>query len=125
MLVAEKTRHINAYIYGEGSDYILEVLKNSIPTIEILPTEEDDECDEEYSVVSQSEWFKKMSEQITPGVRLKIRRENKGMTQKELSEKSGVAIPNISLIESEKRPIGLRTAKKLAEALGCDISEFV
>ena len=125
MLVAEKTHHINTYIYGEGADYILEVLKRAIPTIEVLPTEEDEEDGDKYSVVSESDWFKKVSEQITPGVRLRIRRENKGMTQKELSEKSGVAIPNISMMESDKRSIGLRTARKLAETLGCDISEFI
>ncbi|WP_287283516.1 helix-turn-helix transcriptional regulator [Treponema sp.] len=42
-------------------------------------------------------------------------RENKGWTQKELSERTGIAIPNISLMEAGKRPIGARTAKKLAE----------
>ncbi|MBO6176574.1 MAG: helix-turn-helix transcriptional regulator [Treponema sp.] len=52
-------------------------------------------------------------------------RENKGWTQKELSERTGIAIPNISLMEAGKRPIGARTAKKLAEALGCDAGDFI
>ena len=125
MLVAEKTHHINTYIYGQGADYILEILRSSLPSIEILPAEEGEDGDEEYTVISQSEWFKDMTEKVTPGVRLRIRRENKGMTQRELSEKSGVAIPNISLMESGKRSIGLKSAKKLAEALECDISDFV
>ena len=125
MLVAEKTHHINTYIYGQGADYIVEVLKKAIPTIEVLTEDSTEEEGEEFSVVAESEWFSKMAEEMTPGVRLRIRRENKGMTQAELSEKTGVAIPNISLMESGKRPIGLKTAKKLSQALGCSVNDFV
>ena len=32
---------------------------------------------------------------------------------------------NISLMEAGKRPMGLKTAKKLAGALECDVNEFI
>lgn len=55
---------------------------------------------------------------------LSIRRENKGYTQKQLSDMTGIAVPNISLMESGKRKIGKVNAKKLALALDCDVAVF-
>ena len=125
MLVAEKTHHINSYIYGQGSDYIISVLRKDMPNLEILPDEKKNAEDEEFYEVCESEWFKSMSGTITPGTILRIRRENKGWTQAELSEKCGIAIPNISLMEAGKRGIGVRSAKKLADSLGCNVTDFI
>ncbi|MBQ6782289.1 MAG: helix-turn-helix transcriptional regulator [Treponema sp.] len=126
MLVAEKTRHINAYVYGQGAEFLVETLRKEIPSLEILPEEAvATDNDEAYSEVSESEWFKDMKRDWHPGKTLLIRRENKGWTQAELSARTGIAIPNVSLMEAGKRPIGARTAKKLADALGCDVSDFI
>ena len=125
MLVAEKTHHINSYIYGQGSDYIISVLRKDMPNLEILPDEKNNAEDEEFYEVGESEWFKSMSDTITPSTILRIRRENKGWTQAELSEKCGIAIPNISLMEAGKRGIGVRSAKKLADSLGCNVADFI
>ncbi len=125
MLVAEKTHHINSYIYGQGAELIISVLKEAMPELEILPAEENPEGDEEYAEVSQSEWFRGMADAISPGTILRIRRENKGWTQAELSEKCGIAIPNISLMEAGKRNIGIRSARKLADSLECSVDDFV
>jgi len=121
MLVAEKTRHINTHIYGKGADQLIEVLRKQIPTLEIIP--ENDE--EELSEICESEWFAEMEREVSSGMKLRIRRENKGWTQAELSERSGIAIPNISLMEADKRGIGVRSARKLADALGCRVSDFI
>lgn len=124
MLVAEKKHHIETYIYGRGADFLVEIIKKTLPDLEV--TLEPEECSDDRLISSDSsEWYNSIRKTITPGVRLRIRRENRGMTQTELSEATGIAIPNISLMESDKRGIGLRTAKKLASVLGCSVSEFV
>lgn len=125
MLVAEKTHHINTYIYGQGSDYVIQILREKLPDIQVLQEEESSPDDEEYINSRDSEIMKEIERQIKPGDVLKIRRENKEWSQAELSQRSGIAIPNISLMEAGKRPIGARTAKKLALALGCDVSDFI
>ena len=119
MLVAEKKHHIETHIYGQGADYIINILKNKLPDLVVT----DD--DEELITISSSDWYNEMAEQMTPGTSLRVRRENMGLTQTELSEKTGIAVPNISLMEAGKRVIGLRTARKLANALNCSIDNFL
>ena len=126
MLAVEKARHINVSIFGEGMDQVAEVLRKNIPDILITPARAgEDDDDEQLEDITSSAWYKEMAKRITPGDVLRIRRENADMTQAELSEKSGVAIPNISLMEAGKRPIGPRVAKKLAAALGTDYKELL
>ena len=127
MLVAEKTHHINSFVYGQGADFLISILKKQLPELEVIPQESEEESpdDEEYVEVADSDWYKGISARMTPGDYLVVRRENRGWTQKELSERTGIAVPNISLMEAGKRPIGARTARKLAEALGCDVSNFI
>lgn len=55
-------------------------------------------------------------------VKMKLIRENRGMTQKELSERTGVSIRNIQAYEQgaiKTENIALGTAVKIAKALGC------
>ena len=124
MLVAEKKHHIESHIYGRGADYLVSILKKTLPDLEVI-NENDPESDEELIDSDSSEWYLEMEEEMTPGVKLRLRRENKGLTQTELSDMTGIAIPNISLMEKDKRNIGLKTAKKLASALGCNAADFI
>lgn len=43
------------------------------------------------------------------------------MTQKELSELTGISVSNISKYENDKRPLGASVASKLAAALQIDV----
>ena len=52
------------------------------------------------------------------GMRIKELREAAGMTQIELSEKSGVSQEHISRLENGRHNINTKTADKLAAALG-------
>ena len=56
----------------------------------------------------------------TPGGTIKAYRSREGLTQHNLAKKSGIRQGHISEMEKNKRPIGLKVAKKLAEALNCD-----
>jgi len=46
----------------------------------------------------------------------------KGMTQKDLSELTGISVPNISRIESGKQNLSYQTMYKLVSALGGKIA---
>ena len=124
MLAVEKARHIDVSIFGEGTDVVADILRKSIPGITITPAVSADD-DEQYEEIKDSDWYKRIKELTRPGDVLRIRRENADMTQAQLSEKSGVAIPNISLMEAGKRPIGPRVAKKLASALDIDYKDLL
>ena len=71
------------------------------------------------------DYYKEMKARLTPAKVLKIRRENAGLTQAGLAKKCGIAPTNIALMETGKRNIGIRSAKKLAKALDCDAGDFV
>jgi len=61
----------------------------------------------------------------TPGSLLRGARTLMGMTQKQLSEATGIPIPSISGMENDKRPIGKAAAKKLGEALKFSYKVFL
>ena len=119
MQAVERTHHIDLHLFGQGIQQVIEALKASYPDIEFYDDEEQLIDSEESSV------FQQIESDITPGIKLKIRRENKGFTQHDLSDKTGIAVSNISLMENNRRPIGAKTAKLLAVALNCNPSEFI
>lgn len=49
---------------------------------------------------------------------LKAIRLKKKLTQFELAEKAGISLPLVSMIERGKRPVTVKTAKKLEPVLG-------
>ena len=57
---------------------------------------------------------------------IRIKREEAGLTQRELAEKAGLSLNTIGYIEcKEKRSPKLLTIKKIAKALDIDIAEFI
>lgn len=117
MQVVAKKPRIDIHIEGKGIRNFLNIIKKSIPDIKII--------DDDYIDIDDTDWYKNMKSKMTSADVLKIRRENAGFTQAQLSAKCGIAVPNIALMESGKRNIGAKTAKKLAEALNCDAGDFI
>lgn len=111
---------IDVNISGKGLKDFLKLIKDNIAGIQIVEEEDDDD---EYVNVEDTDWYKSI--ELTPAKVLKIRMENADMTFAELAKKSGIAAPNLALMESGKRNIGARTTKKLAEALNCDAGDFI
>ena len=120
MQAVERKRHIDLVFFGKGVSEIKEVLKRTYPAMEFFDNSEDELIDSEDSPVMD-----RIRSEMTAGIRLKIRRQNKEMSQKTLSEKTGIAVSNISLMENGKRPIGAKTAKTLALALNCNFAELI
>ena len=65
--------------------------------------------------MEKEEWRKKIGEQV------RQRRESLGMTQVELSERSGLNRTNISKIEGGRYNVSVDLLGRIAEALGCGI----
>jgi len=59
------------------------------------------------------------------GVSIRGARGKEGLTQKQLSELTGITQHHISEMENGKRPIGKETARKLARALNIDYRVFL
>lgn len=71
------------------------------------------------------EAFPEITDQTLPGVCLRGARAREGMTQKQLSEKTGIPTRHLSEMENGKRPIGKAMAKRLGEALGVGYKVFL
>ena len=52
--------------------------------------------------------------------RLRVVRESKFLTQRELATRAGMAQATIARLETQKQPARLTTVRKLAEALGVE-----
>ena len=59
------------------------------------------------------------------GLRLKSLRVDRGMSQKDLAEKSGVSLNAIARYELGDMSMGLDKAYELTDAMGCTIDQLV
>jgi len=69
--------------------------------------------------------FPEITDAALPGVCLRGARAREGLTQKQLSEITGVPARHISEMENGKRPIGRAMAKRLGTALGVGYKVFL
>lgn len=75
--------------------------------------------------ISWREAFPDHDVNTEPGVFLTGARNKEGVTQKQLSAKTGVPQRHISEMENNKRPIGKKNAIKFAKALNIDYRVFL
>jgi antitoxin component HigA of HigAB toxin-antitoxin module len=84
------------------------------------------EGDDEYVEATETDWYRNIQAQTTPGDAMRIYRENFGMTQAQLGEKLGnVPRQIVSNMERGRRPISLANAKKLAVIFNVPASRFL
>lgn len=62
---------------------------------------------------------------ITPGQIVRARRESLGLTQKDVSELTGIKTTFLSAVENDKRNLGVDTASKIAAAIGLHPSSIL
>ncbi len=55
---------------------------------------------------------------LTTGEVIRMLRELKGWTQRELAERCGISVTNLSLLERERVDIGKKRAERIAKAFG-------
>jgi transcriptional regulator with XRE-family HTH domain len=67
----------------------------------------------------------KMAPKERMAVRLKALRERRGMTQKQLAEKSGVGRSHLARLETGRQDPTLSTLERLAKALGVKVGRLL
>ena len=74
--------------------------------------------------VESTEWYKNAKADMTPAKALKIIRTNARISQTCLASLLGMRLQNYNALEKGRIPITLKTAKKLATALGTSYTTF-
>ena len=117
-----KTPHIKIDMKGDINPKVLSVLKEVYGKKVKLIKENDDELVD----VFETEWFKNINAQMTPGKNMRIYREIHKMTQEDLGKKlGGISKQNISHMERSIRPISKKTAKLLATLFKVPVDRFI
>ncbi|MCR9064466.1 MAG: helix-turn-helix domain-containing protein [Cytophagales bacterium] len=73
---------------------------------------------DQFDLVSADRKFNETYHRIVLGQRIKKLREDAGLTQEQLAEKSGILRPNLVRIESGKYSTGIDIISQIAKALG-------
>jgi DNA-binding XRE family transcriptional regulator len=121
MQVVAKTRRIDLKMVGDIPERVLSVLKAEYGDLQVTGDD-----DEELLNVEDTEWFRSMKADMTPGKMLKTYRTRKNLTQEELGRQiGGVPRQHISGMEKGTRPIGREMAKRLAEVLRFDYRKIL
>ena len=118
MLVHVEKPPTKIRLMGEGAVLVLEDLRKLYPNLMVLC--DDDNEEEGYVDIEDTEWWKSEGAALTPGESLRIYRRNAKMTLTEVSRRSGIPKGHLSAMEHGKRPMGRIIARKLASAVGCD-----
>jgi DNA-binding XRE family transcriptional regulator len=104
-------------------DYIPEPLllfvRSNYGTVSI-----EDEDDNKAVPFRETDLYEQVRGQMTPRENLFLLRENRGMTQWELADKSGYTDTEIAAMEKGIVPIAQEDAQKLADALGTSVSNL-
>ncbi len=114
--------HINFTVNGIIPEALLDFLNNQYgENLELIEDE-----DEQYVNIEETEWFKDIGDKTSPGEVMKIYRENKGWTQKQLGEKlQGISARNISHYENGHRPISHKIAYQLSLLFNRPVEYFL
>ena len=122
MLAVVKTPHIKIEIKGKISKRLLNVLKEEYGSdVQLVPDEEDEKFD-----IFETDWYKENKEKLTPGKNMRIYRQNRGMTQRDLGDLlGGIARQHISNMEKGIRPISKKVALKLSNIFKTSVEKFI
>jgi len=123
MQAVVKTPRIEITIRGAAiPPKLMDVLKKEYGAELSLIDDDGDELVDAF----ETPWYKGIKAKMTPGTYLRIFRENKGLTQLQLSEAlGGIPRQHISNMEHGRRSISLKMARKLSLLLGVPIEKFL
>ena len=122
MQAVVKTPRIEISIKGDIPPKIITLLKEEYGTKVHIINDEDDE----YVNIIETDWYKKIKSEKTPGENMKIYRKIHKITQEKLGEMlGGIPKQHISNMENGIRPISKITAKKLAKIFDVSVERFI
>jgi DNA-binding XRE family transcriptional regulator len=117
-----KTPHIKIDIKGDIHPKILSVLKELYGKKVKFIKDKDDE----YVNILETDWYKKINSEMTPGKIMKIYREIHKITQEDLGKKmGGISKQNISHMERGIRSISKSNAKVLSKIFNVPVDRFI
>lgn len=107
-------------IKGEIPDNVMDFLKKEF-IVEI-----DDDDDEEYVNLMETDWFKGREAGRSPGQAVRVYRDNFGYSQAELGKVlGGMSRQNVSDMENNRRGISKDIAKKLSKIFKVPVDLFI
>jgi DNA-binding XRE family transcriptional regulator len=125
MLAVVKKRRTKKRLFeikGDIPEKVIDYFTNEYGnSFEIINEENDELID-----IFQTDWFKDIDKDTTPGDSLRIYRENIGLTQEKLGKQLGNFYrQNISDMEHGRRSISKEKAKKLSKIFNVPIDRFL
>ncbi|MBI4582722.1 MAG: helix-turn-helix transcriptional regulator [Planctomycetes bacterium] len=82
--------------------------------------------DEESVNVFETPWYQRMKKTMNPGIAVRVYRENRGLSQRELGRHlGGLSRQNVSDMERGTRGISKAMAKKLAAFFDVPVERFI
>jgi DNA-binding XRE family transcriptional regulator len=121
MQVAVKARRTEFRIEGDVPPWLLEELYRRYGRrVRIV--------DDDRAVrIEDSEWFRAIRRETTPGDSLRLYRRNRGLSQVDLARRlgAGVSKQHISDMENGRRGISKEMAKRLAAVFSTSVERFI
>ena len=101
-----------------GSPKAKGILLQRTSLMNVNPVKKRHNMDEESVALESTDWYKKMSAEMTPGKAIRADRGLRGWTQNVLAQKLGISIQNLSAMEHDRRPVSKKMAAKLSQIFG-------
>lgn len=121
MLAVVKTPRINIRIKGKVPSKLLQCLRSEFgDELKI-----DNSYDGEVVDFFKTDIYNHIKNDMTPGTYIRIYRENKNLTQKQLGELVGVSKAYICDIEKNRRSVSKQLAKHFADIFSVPVSKFI
>ncbi|GHV15089.1 hypothetical protein AGMMS49938_12460 [Fibrobacterales bacterium] len=99
-------------------EHLLLYLKAAFSRVDVSVDFESKATETESVPFRKTAWYKGIRKNMKPGENLKLLRRNRKLTQRLLSKKSGIAVSEISDMETGRISISKKTAEKLSSTLG-------
>jgi DNA-binding XRE family transcriptional regulator len=122
MLAVVKKLHTEFTIQGQIPEKYIRMLKNDFGSDLVI---EEDDGEEECTDVTQTDWYKTMKKEETPGEILRFYRKLNGFTQLQLAEKLGITKQRVSNMEHNLKPVSRRMSYRLAGIFGIRAGRFM
>lgn len=124
MLAAVKTRRTEFEVRGDNVPpwLIAELKKRYGKSVTLL------DADEEESIpIVETDWYRKIRKQTTPGDAMRLYRENRELSQEDVAVKLGPGFKKQHVCDMERgrRAISKGVAKKLAKVFGTSPARFI
>jgi len=113
--------HTRKHPIDDKVDVTLRVRRSNVPLLQKYADALEASDERSYSIAEVFPEYIGKEQQVA----LRAYRNREGLTQKQLSELTGIPQHHISEMENGKRTIGKERAKKLAEQLKCDYRQLL